>query len=202
MTGFDNAGINVAKWFKSDHEFNQLYSLSLQKHDTKHWTSLKVARKAAEYLADGLPARVLDIGSGIGKFCLASAYFQPQAQFFGIEQREKLVEAAKKAKELLQLPNVNFEQGNFTSIDFNVYDHFYFFNSFFENLTGTEKIDNSVTHSSQLYDLYNRSLFTALATRPAGTKLVTFHSLEDEVPDNYHVVGVDMASKLKFWLKV
>jgi len=32
----------------------------------------------------------LDIGSGVGKFCLAGAYYKPSASFFGVEQRKDL----------------------------------------------------------------------------------------------------------------
>jgi hypothetical protein len=192
----------TARWFQSENEFNQLFPVAMQKLDTRHWTSLKVAKKAAEYLTDSSPAKVLDIGSGVGKFCLAAAFYQPQAQFYGIEQRETLTVCAEKAQKVLGLSNVHFTTGNFTEVDFSAYDHFYFFNSFFENLTGTDKIDQSVGHASHLFDYYNLYLNAELAKRPPGTKLVTFHSLEDEVPEGYFVVGSEMNNQLKFWLKV
>jgi len=46
----------------------------------KQWTPLAIARKAAEFLAEP-GSKVLDIGSGIGKFCLTGAFFNPEATF-------------------------------------------------------------------------------------------------------------------------
>ena len=191
-----------AKWFQSENEFNELFPVAMQKLDTRHWSSLKIAKKAADFLADGGPSKILDIGSGVGKFCLAGAYYQPRSQFYGVEQRENLTACALKAQNMLGLENVHFTTGNFTEVDFSAYDHFYFFNSFFENLTGTNKIDQSISHASHLFNYYNQYLNAELAKMPAGTKLVTFHSLEDEVPEGYFVVASEMNNSLKFWLKV
>ena len=37
--------------------------------------------------------------------------------------------------------------GNFTQLDFKNFDHFYFYNAFYENLAGTDKIDDSIDYS-------------------------------------------------------
>ncbi len=37
---------------------------------------------------------------------------------------------------------------------------------------------------------------------PAGTRLATFHSMDDEVPLGFHVVGSAMDQLLKFWIKI
>ena len=122
--------IKISDWFKSEHQFNQLYPNQIQELSAQHWTPLNIAKKAADFLSAEKNTRVLDIGSGVGKFCLAAAYFQPNTNFFGVEQRANLVEHAESAKHILGLENVSFLNQNFTSIDFNLYDHFYFFNSF------------------------------------------------------------------------
>jgi SAM-dependent methyltransferase len=161
-----------------------------------------VARKAANFLAAEDHAKVLDIGSGVGKFCLAAAHHKPNAQFYGVEQRKRLTDHAETAKEILQLDNLSFINGNFTQLDFRQYDHFYFFNSFYENLAGTDKIDSSIDYSRELYNYYNRYLYRQLDQKPSGTRLASYHSLEDEVPQGYHVVGVEMEGLLKFWIKI
>ena len=129
--------IFAEKWFASDEQFNQLYPLSIQALARRHWTPLSVARKAAGFLAAENNVRILDIGSGVGKFCLAAAYYKPKAFYYGIEQRKSLVSHAEKAREILHLQNVSFVDGNFTQLDFRKYDHFYFYNAFYENLAGT-----------------------------------------------------------------
>jgi len=194
--------IFAEKWFESDEHFNQLYTKSIQSLSRHHWTPLSVARKAAIFLNAEKNARILDIGSGVGKFALAAAHFRPQAFYTGVEQRKNLVEDAEIAKGILGLANVSFIHGNFTQTDFRKYDHFYFYNSFFENLSGRDKIDNSIDYSAELYNYYNRYLFKLLEQKPAGTRLVTFHSLEDEVPPDFHVVHTAMENLLKFWIKV
>ncbi len=194
--------IFAEKWFASDEQFNQLYPLSIQALARRHWTPLSVARKAAGFLAAENNVRILDIGSGVGKFCLAAAYYKPNAFYYGIEQRKSLVSHAEKAREILHLQNVSFVNGNFTQLDFRKYDHFYFYNAFYENLAGTEKIDDSIDYSGELFNYYNRYLFKQLEKKPAGTRLATFHSMEEEIPQGYHVVGSEMDNLLKFWIKI
>ncbi|HEX2847111.1 MAG TPA: class I SAM-dependent methyltransferase [Chitinophagaceae bacterium] len=190
------------KWLASDQQFNQLYPSSIERLAKRHWTPLSVAQKAAAFLAAEKEARVLDIGSGAGKFCLAAAYHNPHALFYGVEQRKSLVDHAETARAMLGLENASFIHGNFTQLDFRDYDHFYFYNSFYENLVGTDKIDDSIDYSGELYNYYNRYLYKQLDQKPAGTRLVTYHSLEDEVPANYHVVQAEMDNLLKFWIKI
>jgi predicted RNA methylase len=194
--------INTESWFSSDVEFNKIYPPKIQALARRHWTPLDVARKAAKFLATNNNSRILDIGSGVGKFCLSAAYYEPKAFFYGVEQRRNLVNYAEQAKEILALKNVSFINGNFTQLDFTKYDHFYFYNAFYENLAGTDKIDDSIDYSGELFNYYNRFLFTQLEKKPTGTKLVTFHSLEDEVPSSYHAIDLETDSLLKFWIKI
>ena len=194
--------INAEKWFYSDEQFNRLYPLSVQVLSAKHWTPLSVARKAASFLAAEQNVKILDIGSGIGKFCLGAANYKPKAFYYGVEQRRNLVTHAETVRENLQLQNVSFIHGNFTQLDFRNYNHFYFYNAFYENLAGTNKIDDSIEYSAELFNYYNRYLYRQLEQKPAGTRLATFHSLEEEVPPSYHVVGSEIDNLLKFWIKI
>jgi len=194
--------INTENWFSSDVEFNKIYPSNIQALARRHWTPLDIARKAANFLASKNNVRILDIGSGVGKFCLSAAFYEPKAFFYGVEQRRNLISYAERAKEILTLKNVSFINGNFTQLDFTNYDNFYFYNSFYENLAYTDKIDDSIDYSGELFNYYNRYLFKQLEQKPAGTKLVTFHSLDDEVPPGYHVVNSEMDSLLKFWIKI
>jgi SAM-dependent methyltransferase len=173
----------------------------MQQHSRRHWTPLSVARKAAVFLAAGTGSRILDIGCGVGKFCLGAAYYKPEAFYFGIEQRKNLVEYADEARDRLGLYNVSFLHGNFTQLDLRNYDHFYFYNSFYENLQETDKIDDSIAYSAELFNYYNRYLYRQLDRMPPGTRLATFHSLEGEIPTGFQVVGTEMDNLLKFWIK-
>ncbi len=193
---------SVEKWFTTDEQFNQLYPAPIRLLSQSHWTPLSVAKKSAIFLAPESNVKILDIGSGVGKFCLTAAKLKPNAFFYGVEQRKELLAHADKAKKILDLKNVSFISGNFTQLDLRDFDHFYFFNSFYENLSGTSKIDNSIDYSSDLYNYYNRFLHIQLAQKPPGTRLVTYHSLEDEIPKAFQLVHAQLDNQLKYWIKI
>lgn len=195
-------GIDTAHWFETDTGFNKIYPPAFEKLAAKHWTPLNVARKAAKYLAAEPGKKILDIGSGVGKFCFAAAHYKSAATYYGVEQRQQLIDIAVQTKEVLGFDNVSFINGNFTQLDFTLFDHFYFYNSFYENLSGIEKIDNSIDYSAELYQYYNRYLYLQLEKMPPGTRLATFYSLEDELPPMYHIVGSEYDNLLKFWIKI
>jgi hypothetical protein len=194
--------IRLENIFKSDENFDQLYPLRIQVLARKHWTPLRVAKKVTAFLAAENNVRILDIGSGVGKFCLTGAYFKPKAFYYGVEQRRSLINDAEAAREILCLDNVSFIHRNFTQLDFRNYDHFYFFNSFYENLIGTYKIDETIDYSDELYNYYNRYLYNQLAQKQAGTRLATYHTLEDHIPPSYHIVMSEMDDLLRFWIKI
>lgn len=189
-------------WFKSDETFNLLYPLPVKNVAEKHWTPIVVAEKAAGFLAVSNDVKILDIGSGCGKFCLVAAHLYPQTNFYGIEQREGLVSLSKQLAGQLQIKNVFFTCNNIAKVDFGDYDHFYFYNSFYENIANAQKIDDDVLYSEKLYDYYNRYLYRQLDKKPAGTRLVTYHSFGKEVPRDYEIVHTDYNEYLKFWIKV
>lgn len=189
-------------WFKSDEIFNSLYPLPVKNVAEKHWTPIAVAEKAAAFLAVSKEVKILDIGSGCGKFCLVAAHLKPQTNFYGIEQREGLVSLSEQLADQLQIKNVFFTCNNITKVDFGQYDHFYFYNSFYENIATAQKIDDNVIYSEELYNYYNRYLYKQLDKKPAGTRLVTYHSFGKEVPRGFEIVHTDYNEYLKFWIKV
>lgn len=192
---------NLNGWFSSDERFNELFTQDARALARRHWTPVAIARKASRFLATRKDARILDIGSGVGKFCLSAAHFTPTAIYHGVEQRRTLVEQAESIRTKLALPNVQFIHGNFTQLKFSNYDHFYFFNSFYENLTGADRIDDSIVYSSELFNYYSHYLYRQLEQVPEGTRLVTYHSLGDEVPPCFLEVGSEVDDNLKYWIK-
>lgn len=189
-------------WFNNDDQFHRLYPTPIQSLATRHWTPLHITWRVAQYLAPAANVRVLDIGSGVGKFCLAAAHCMPSACFIGVEQRKDLVAHAETAKKIVGLSNARFIHRNFTQLDFKQFDHFYFYNSFYENLIATDKIDDSIAYSTELYNYYNRCLYKKLDEMPSGTRLVTFHSLEEEIPPDYQLMEAQVECLLKFWIKM
>ena len=192
----------TSNWFDSDEQFDGLYPDSSTSLLKRHWTPLQVASKAAQFLAAEKNVSILDIGSGVGKFCIAAAHFMPEAFYTGVEQRKNLVEQANEAKNTLGCKHVDFIHGNFTKINFKKFDHFYFFNSFYENFSFTENMDNEIEYSKELFEQYTYLMRMQLGQKPSGTRLATFHSTEDEIPDDFLVVGTEMDNTLKFWMKI
>ncbi|MES2372567.1 MAG: class I SAM-dependent methyltransferase [Bacteroidota bacterium] len=190
------------QWLASDAQFHKLYPDTVLAQASMHWTPLYIARKAAEFLAAEKNVKILDIGSGAGKFCLVAAAYQADAFFVGVEQRKELVHYAEDAALTMRLQNVSFIHANITEIDFANYDHFYFFNAFYENINDEYKIDNKLVYSRELYASYNKYVYRQLDKKSAGTRLATFHSMEDEIPPSYHEVGSTEDELLKFWVKV
>jgi len=160
-----------------------------------------IAKKAAGFLAAEEGKKILDIGSGVGKFTLIGAHYHPRSFFYGVEQRSELHHYALSAKEYTGTENATFINQNFTQVNLAAYDHFYFYNAFFENLTTHGRIDHRIEYSDSLYHYYSRFLYKELDRKPAGTRLVTFHSSEDEIPPSYQVVDTSADFLLKMWMK-
>jgi hypothetical protein len=144
---------------------------------------------------------VLDIGSGVGKFCITAGFFHPETTFYGVEQREELYTFAEIAKAETDLPNVHFIHGNLTELDLSSYDHFYFYNAFYENIEPDCRIDYAVKTSFALYEQYSRLVYETLDKKPAGTRLVTFHTAEGQIPTAYRLADHSIGSLLKMWIK-
>jgi len=189
-------------WFSSDAKLNQLYPQPIRSKARMHWSPLHIIKKATNFLASSDTIKLLDIGSGVGTFCLAGAFYKPSVTFFGVEQRKKLVAHAKAAKEKLGFQNVEFLHKNFTQLDLKEFDHFYFYNSFFENLEGSDKIDNEIVYSSELYNYYSIYLYNQLERMPRGTKVATYCSWGDEIPPSYRLTETHFNNLLKFWIKM
>ena len=187
-------------WFKNDVGFDNIYPEAISAMSKSQWTPLHIAKQAAAFLAEP-KARILDIGSGVGKFCLVAAKYHPDTLFYGVEQRQELVDIANATRDTMGLDNAIFLHGNITQINFAEYDHFYFYNSFYENFGVGERIDDKIETSVSLYNYYTTHLYRELNNKPAGTKLVTYHSLEQEIPSGYVLTDVSYDTLLKMWIK-
>jgi hypothetical protein len=191
-----------ARYFLNDDAFNKLYPPYIRQLARKHWTPLDVAKQAAEFLVMEDKVKVLDIGSGVGKFCIAAAYYKPNAFYVGVEQRENLAIHAEITKNALGFTNITFINSNFTGLDFKQYNHFYFYNSFYEHIVDVGRIDESIIFSRELFVNYSTHLLNQLDEMPKGTRLVTYHTTRTEIPQSFNVVREGADGFLKFCIKV
>jgi hypothetical protein len=187
--------------YQNDDAFDEHFSPRIKKLSQLHWTPLAVAQKAAEFLAPHPGCRVIDIGSGAGKFCIAAAHYCPESEFHGIEQREHLHLTALRSKALSGLENVQLMHGDFTQLSLNPYTGIYFFNSFAENLYTYGRIDNTIQHSASLYNYYANYLYKVLQEKPGGTRLASYHVSENEIPICYELIATDFKDNLKLWIR-
>ncbi|MBS1735185.1 MAG: methyltransferase domain-containing protein [Bacteroidetes bacterium] len=197
----DKKCLTTEDYFESDDNFNSIYPRHIRQVASKHWTPLEVVKKAASFLAASPAEKILDIGSGAGKFCLAAAHHFPQYSFYGVEQRADLVQLCNELKKKLAIENVTFINENITQTDWAPYHHFYFYNSFYENITGAQKIDEAIPYSEKLYEGYNKFLLGKLMEKPSGTRIVTYHSFGLQMPPDYLLVNNEMDDYLKYWVK-
>lgn len=203
--------------FASDEAFDRLLPPDLRSFSRNQWTPVAIVHEAAAFLADQENAKILDIGSGVGKFCLAGAHNFPRAEFHGIEQRINLHNAAQSIQSITKIANAHFEQGDILGKSFNDFNGFYFFNSFSENLVygaanDLNDEDQEITDLEISYDVpdlaadryldYSAYVCRALDSRPAGTRLVTFFGEATEVPKSYRLVYSGHNSRLRFWVRI
>lgn len=188
-------------YYVNDTVFDSFFPERIKKISKVHWTPLAIAKKAASFLAPIPGSKILDIGSGIGKFCTAAAHFFPDSEFHGIEQRKDLFDLAVEAQQRAGVNNVQFLHGNFTELNLEYYDSIYFYNAFAENMIEVARIDESIDYSPGLYAYYSNYLCKALGNMAIGSRLVTYHGYEHEIPMQYEMVEQDIHKPLKMWIK-
>lgn len=112
-----NAVVNAVRSGKTvaDPAFDAIYPERVRVFSWRYWTPVEVARRAAQLLVTSESTRVLDIGSGAGKFCLVGA-LTTRATFTGIEQRQHLVEVAQWIAERYRVPHVEYRHGDVRTV--------------------------------------------------------------------------------------
>ena len=186
----------------TDEEFDSVYPERIRQLAKRHWTPVSVARMAAEFLVGDEPGtRVLDIGSGAGKFCMVGAA-STRGYFTGVEQRQELVELSMMLADAFTLENVTYHHANITSVEFREYDAFYLYNSFYENVETENCIDSGVRLNLQLYDDYSLHTFEQLASLRRGVRLATYFTSTNIVPPSFRIVDSFFGGRLILWEKL
>jgi SAM-dependent methyltransferase len=188
----------------SDRVFDRFLLPDLQAASPQYWTPVAVAVRAAEWLGEAGVRRVLDVGSGAGKFCIAAA-LAGDAYFVGIEQRARLVDAARELARTFGVGDrVQFVHGLFDGAPSPDADAYYFYNSFGENLF---EVENRLDEEAELgAGRYRDDVVAAermLRRAPIGTHLLTYNGFGGMVPDSYSEVRVDreLPCVLRMWRK-
>jgi SAM-dependent methyltransferase len=185
----------------SDAAFDEVYPDKIREVSAIQFTPFKVAKKAARFLTNGKAVKVLDIGSGVGKFCLIGSACT-KGHFTGVEQRKSLHLVAKRVAKKFELTNLTFINDNIMNIDFMNYEAFYLFNPFFENISLLGTKNKEVEYKREFFILYSMYVNEQLDKMPIGTKLVSYYSFGQEIPDSYELKGTAIEGKMKMWIKI
>lgn len=188
----------------TDAQLDGFLPVAVRRVSRVYWTSVAVARKAAHILEHLGVRRVLDMGSGPGKFCVVAAARAPRIEFVGIEHRPQLVAVAESLAAEVGVANVTFSVGDATRIPWTDFDAFYVFNSFAENdFAADDQFDRTVELSRARHIAEVRRVARRLATAPVGSVLLTYHGLTGPIPSSYELLHAEAAGTgwLRAWRK-
>lgn len=187
-----------------DREFDRFLPYEMQLVSYQYWTALVVAQRAAAWFAELGVRTVADIGSGVGKFCIAAALFGG-CRFTGLEQRRRLVAAARNLAQLFRVDDrVRFIAGAVGEVSPPIADAYYFYNPFAENLfPARDQLDDSVVLSQGRYDRDIATVEDFLCRVPVGTFILTYNRFGGRIPTGYDEVRVarDLPAVLRMWRK-
>ncbi len=188
----------------SDLEFDAIYDERTRALSPMHWTPLRVAARAARLLTDAGATRVLDVGSGAGKFCIVGA-LSTDAQFVGIERREQLVNIASGAASRLGATRATFIHADVATFCFEGFDGVYLYNPFHEQISPyLPRIDATLERSDDVYDHFVQRTTDKLAGMAAPVAVVTFNGFGGVMPHSYTFLGGEPAGcdRLELWIKL
>jgi SAM-dependent methyltransferase len=183
-----------------DRVFDQVFPAKVREVSSVYWTPVDVAMRAARLLTVNASSRILDIGSGVGKFCIIAA--AAGAHVRGIEHREHFVDIARDAAAKLGV-QPQFHLGTLDEQDPASIDGIYLFNPFAENLSPPEDhLDETVELSDARFcrDIETAERFLNAAR--LGTRVVTYCGFGGAMPATYRLVRRERSSgNLELWVK-
>jgi SAM-dependent methyltransferase len=196
--------MNTKKTYKyelTEIGFNNLLPHDLKQATQTYFTPIEVAQTAATWLTENNEQKILDIGAGVGKFCVAAARCS-NSHFYGVEYRKSIVDIGNELFKHFEIDNATMIHSNITDVDFLDYDAFYLFSPFYENLEIESRLNDEVVLEEKLYQLYLDYTEAQLAKAKPGTRLITYFGNNFEVPDSYQRLKDAYDGALKLWIKM
>ncbi len=148
-----------------------------------HWTPAPVAIRVADLLAPAAPARILDVGAGVGKLCSVGA-LSLGGTWFGVEQHEGLVTVARRVALGLGVDRRTvFFHGDAFELDWNQFDALYMYNPFELPLFPQVADPTAVDLRQQIARVEQK-----LAHLPSGTRVLTLEGFGGTMPSTFRLV--------------
>jgi hypothetical protein len=186
--------------FPLDDHFDRFYPALSTELSAQHFSSFYTCKQVLDFFGSDESLNVLDIGSGIGKFCFLGALLT-KSNFTGIELRESLHKWAEHVRSVAQMNQIQFLNGDVKDLNFQAYNCFYLFNPFMEYKDGKRKIDATISTERGAYTDLLSSLFNKLEALPSGIKLATYHVGMDLIPTTYQLVDRKLGNTLCLYVK-
>ncbi|GBF42135.1 hypothetical protein LPTSP2_14210 [Leptospira ellinghausenii] len=153
------------------------------------WTPIEIIRFTWEYLKTQSVYSVMDLGSGVGKFCLNLVQFANGSfPVYGVEDRKGLVTVSEKLMLKLKITGVTFTQSDFL-VNFPYgHSHYYVFNPLYELMKGEHSIDFKKEKSAIEFIKNIQILKHHLYQCKKGTQVITYHGFGGSVLPGYKIV--------------
>lgn len=184
-----------------DDDFDMIFPEDVREYSNRHYTSVFLAQKAAEFLVQDKNDTILDIGSGTGKFCLVGA-LTTHGHFTGVEYRKYQSDIARNVAQNYSISNVEFIHANILDVPFDEFTGFYMFNPFLEQIDRTAKMDGLIKDDIENYTLFNEYVQSELMKKEIGTRLVSYYVPIIQIPDCFQQVDSFFGGTFCFWEKV
>jgi SAM-dependent methyltransferase len=186
----------------SDRVFDDVFPLVARAPSNVYWTPVEVAVRAAKLLVREPGATILDIGSGVGKFCIVAAAAS-NARVRGIEHRPHLVDIARRAAAKIGV-TPTFDAGAIDAQDAGAIDGFYLFNPFAENLCiPTDRLDATVELSEERFRSDVGATKRLFERARVGARVVTYCGFGGAMPEGFALLSRERCGggKLELWVK-
>lgn len=171
----------------ADSDWDLAYPWSFAELSHVHFTPVSVARRAAALLSRGPSSRILDVGSGVGKFCVIAA-LTTAGTFVGIERWGEMVDVARATARRAHASKATFIHARVEDYGWRNFDGVYLFNPFAEFERPDVRTRGLVLADPGEYErLVSFTQETLDRARP-GTRVVTYHGFGGAMPRSFRLV--------------
>jgi SAM-dependent methyltransferase len=176
----------------ADAHFDRFLEPNLRAISAQSWTPLEVAARASQWFTELRIKSVVDIGSGVGKFCIAAA-LGSRCRFIGVERHSRLVEVAGHLARLFSVERqVEFISGVFGEMPLPNAECYYLFNPFGDSSFDLgDHLHEAPDSSRARYIREVSEVELLLRALPAGAYVLTYNGFGGTLPDDFEEVRVD-----------
>jgi SAM-dependent methyltransferase len=169
-----------------DVDWDVVYPAKYVELSRLHWSPVAVARRAAELLSRGPETRVLDVGAGVGKFCVVAAVTTP-GLFVGVERSGEMVDMARATALRARTSRARFVHASADDIDWTNFNGFYMFNPFWQIRWPDLRMSGPRMPQPAEYQRLISFTESSLAASRPGTRVVTYFGFGGEMPNCFRL---------------